>query len=290
MKIRFLYLTDTHLGGTEAGYTLQPRCWDRVGLLFDGLSTWLRRHSVDFILHGGDVIDHGTACEIKMAVSCFSRLGVPTYLCLGNHDLAQRDSMDHWRSQHGGMLPDGADTFALEFGEFGLFVLGHHWYTTDPPHYWQEDKPQIPLLDDRQRCFLESFLATSDRPVIVATHSPLNAVPSVQTGMPQPFHSPDPEFVNIFRTLARKFDMMKLILCGHNHANSVYDHGGFVTMTTASFTETPFDVRTITVCDEAVEVETISLADLVSNLPVQYRAGYDWVMGGSAQRQLTISL
>ena len=41
---------------------------------------------VDFVLHGGDMIDSTREEHIDRAAEMF-RLSVPVYLCLGNHDL-----------------------------------------------------------------------------------------------------------------------------------------------------------------------------------------------------------
>src|SRR5690606_32735708 len=89
--VRFLYLTDSHLKADElVGYRVHPRLSvEDHACLLSGLRDWLRRKQIGFVVHGGDLTDHGTADEIGDAVRACGHWGVPVYLCLGNHDLAQ---------------------------------------------------------------------------------------------------------------------------------------------------------------------------------------------------------
>jgi len=52
---------------------------------------------IDFILHGGDMIDSTTEDHIVAATNAFD-LAVPVYLCLGNHDLTTPDAAEQYQS------------------------------------------------------------------------------------------------------------------------------------------------------------------------------------------------
>lgn len=58
--LRFLYITDTHIGCSNDGYHLQPRYVGCEERLFAGLAQWVAEHDIHFVVHGGDLTDHGT--------------------------------------------------------------------------------------------------------------------------------------------------------------------------------------------------------------------------------------
>ena len=55
--------------------------------MLECLDKWIQSHpGIDFVLHGGDMVDLATVENIRAARDLFS-LSVPVYLCLGNHDM-----------------------------------------------------------------------------------------------------------------------------------------------------------------------------------------------------------
>jgi len=285
--LRFVYLTDTHLGCQSSGYQLQTRYPGQEDQLFTRLADWLKEQEVTFVVHGGDLTDHGSREEIDHAGELCERLGVPVYLCLGNHDLAQVDSIGMWRTAKGGLLPDGRECFAVEAGPARLVIVGHHWH----PHvdfHWQDNEPQAPRIDHQQEYLLDTLLETS-RPVIAVTHAPLNAVTAEQCGGDEPFHPPHAPYLATWRRLAERHPNLLLALCGHNHAHSQHDHGPFVSCTTAAFGEAPAQLRLVTLTSQKIEVRTLALAS-VFGLREDLQAERTWCIGPSMDHSFSIAL
>ncbi|MDO9542367.1 MAG: metallophosphoesterase, partial [Kiritimatiellia bacterium] len=275
---RFLYLTDTHLGAGREGYIQQSRYLELFDRLLAGLRTWISENKVDFIIHGGDLTEDGTGDQIKKSIAVFKTLNIPFYLCLGNHDLSGLKSISLWLDHHEGAFADGTPNFTVETGEVVLFVMAHHWDTLSPAHYWNRDLPQVPILDEAQKAKFESLLKSTVKPVIVAVHAPLNAVPASQTGLAADFHVPARIFLEYFLGLAEKYPNFKLALAAHNHVNTLVNYGKLTTVTSAAFSEAPFDFRMIEVGPEAIAIKTISLNSHL-RLSVNYLAEKTCVQG-----------
>ncbi|MFW6059508.1 MAG: metallophosphoesterase family protein, partial [Phycisphaeraceae bacterium] len=285
---RFAYLTDTHLGCDETGYQLQPRYHGRdLAALFEGLARWIEEQAIDFVVHGGDLTDHGSDDEIERARELCARLGVPVHLCLGNHDLEAPGAIERWRAC-GELLPSGADCFRLDAGDAAVVVTAHHWH----PHVdyqWLRDDSQTPRIDAQQEAQLDALLGDETRPVIAVTHAPLNAVPCAQTGDAEPFHPPHAPYLATWRRLAERHANLRLVLTGHNHAHSQHDHGSFVSCTTAAFNEAPAQLRLIEIADGRIVARTVALAEAL-DLPRDIDPAKAWTVGRAADHHLRIAL
>ena len=285
---RFLYLTDSHLGAAREGFCQTVRLPQLTTRLFARLASWLQANPVDFIVHGGDLTDRGTADQIITADGLFAHLDTPTFLCLGNHDLAQEESLKNWFTLARAFFPTGEATYRLVFDHFILLVVAHHW-RPDRDFYWTADGPMIPRLGESLEGRIEGVLAQADRPVIVALHAPLNAIPGAQAGRPADIHEPDPVLPPYFRGLGRRYPRLKLVLAGHNHANTLVDQGSFVSMTTAAQLEAPFEARLIEVDTQAIQVRTLSLAQELG-MPVTVPPGTEWAGGDDGIRTRRIKI
>jgi len=286
--LRFVYLTDTHIGCDTTGYRLQPRYLGQDVALFEGLAKWLKNHDVAFVVHGGDMTDHGRPREIERAGELCALLDVPVYLCLGNHDLAQRDSMRDWREVGGAFVPEGRDCFAVDAGPVRLVVVDHHWHS-DCDHHWHVDQPQHPRLDARQQQMVRALIGEDSRPVIAVTHAPLNGVPAKQRCIDELFHPPHTPYLTTWQRIGADHANLRLALCGHNHAHSTHDHGPFVSCTTGAFGEMPAQLRLITVTPEAIEIATIGLAQTLG-LPVDLDPANAWCVGDASDHNHVIPL
>lgn len=276
---RFVYITDTHIGCDATGYHLQPRYLGRMAELFGALGGWLKDHGVDFIVHGGDLTDHGTAEEIGQARRLCAGLNVPVYLCLGNHDLAQRESIDHWTAG-GELLPAGRDVFHHDLGGARLVIVPHHWHD-DCDWRWCVDQAQRPRMDAERISQLSRYIGGDDRPVIAVTHAPLNAVHE-HADAGGPFHPPHAPYLASWQSLAGSHANLRLVLAGHNHAHSRHDHGSFVSTTTAAFGEVPGQFRLITVTGRHIDIETHHMGgELSVGLPPI--AAAQWCLGRADQ-------
>lgn len=286
--LRFAYLTDTHIGCDAGGYQLQPRYLGRETALFQGLGRWLKEKRVTFVVHGGDLTDHGLPHEMRRAGELCSLLGVPVYLCLGNHDLAQADSMRHWSEVS---LPNVAiahHCFAVDVGAARLIMTSHHWHS-QVDHQWITDAPQTPRLDADQQEALRALLAESARPAIAVTHAPLNEVPAAQRGTPVPFHPPHEPYLDTWRRLGTEHRNLRLVLCGHNHAHSRHDHGTFVSCTTAAFGEAPAQLRLITVRPDAIQAQTVALAQELG-WAVALEPQWSWCVGAPGDHAFSLPM
>ena len=280
---RFVYLTDTHIGQPRK-LANQWRCTDLIEPLLDALADWMGHHPVDFVLHGGDIVVGPTPERIEAATRLFERLGVPTWLCLGNHDLERPEAIDTWRRHRHGLLPEGEPDYGFDFDQFRLFVVANHYTRTDRPYFYATDQSLAPFIDDAQVSRMDRFIGTSDKPVIVASHWAL--APSwlqIKDGT-----GIDPAYIGVFTDLGQRHDTLKLVLTAHIHANTCCRHGSFTSMSTAAFAECPFEFRYITVDAGVIRVETVSLRDAIHE-PSEYLQENAWVQGTPEARLCIIS-
>lgn len=84
---RLLFISDTHLGAGPMGDQQQKGYPEMLSAILSALQETLRTEGrIDFVLHGGDMIDSTTDANLAGAMVTFE-LSVPVYLCLGNHDV-----------------------------------------------------------------------------------------------------------------------------------------------------------------------------------------------------------
>lgn len=74
-NLTFAILTDTHIGKTDA-----------ESKLADAIESINSNKEIQFVLHLGDITDHGTIEELVQAKKMLSRLKKPLYFTTGNHD------------------------------------------------------------------------------------------------------------------------------------------------------------------------------------------------------------
>ena len=76
---RFLYIADTHLGADPMGYQQQRGYPQRLPEILSALCARLDAiHGIDFILHGGDMVDSTTEGHVAAAAKSFD-LPVPDH-------------------------------------------------------------------------------------------------------------------------------------------------------------------------------------------------------------------
>ena len=283
-----MHMADTHIGASATeGFMMQPRQPQCEAALYGRLRRWIAENDVDFVVHGGDMVDRATIANIEHATDLYASLDVPALLCPGNHDVTEPDAIDLWRRSRHRLFPDAGPTFGVQAADVGVFVLAHHWDTLDPPHYWDRTSAQKPLVDDGQRSALDAFCARATTPVVLVLHAPVNPIPATQTGLDHDIHVPDDELCALVRDVAERHTNIKLVMSGHNHANTASDHGPVVSMTTASFSETPFDARVVSATDGVIEVRTVSFAEMLGE-SFDYNPDQAWVQGSPADRELTV--
>jgi len=290
--LKFLYICDTHFGdGAADAWHIQPRCPELMPVLFERLGQWIAEQRIDFVLHGGDAVEHATPGNITTAVNVLSRLPCPVYLCLGNHDLFGADALDLWLRHSPHCFPGGEPNYVVDRPEMRLIVLAHHWHDLTRPHYWDEQMSQAAVLDASQRDLLARALAESVRrgvPCLLALHSPVIAMRPDEAAAELPDETLSPALFSYLRDLAQRYASFKLLLAAHSHVNRIRRIGSLPVVATAAFGESPFDARLITpgsgsTTGGPIRVETINFASLF-NLPAPYDASRAFAQGGPADR------
>lgn len=268
---RFVFLTDTHLGATnDLGYTQQPQYADRLGELLALLDDWIAHQdgaSIDFVLHGGDMVDVVTGGTLAAARETFD-LSVPLYLALGNHDMTAPDSAALWLSEAPVFFHGGELAYSLWEVDWMLHVLPTQW--CDVPHTWTDEQNPHFLLEHLAN--LEAALGQHpDLAHLICTHAEVLPVPAVQIGRSGPYHPPLPSYVDSVATLIHRFPQIKGVIGGHNHVNTHGLLGGAHVVTASAFTEAPFEFKVFEVSADHFAMETVPLMARVS-----FCADYNW--------------
>ncbi|MGC9349175.1 MAG: metallophosphoesterase family protein [Anaerolineae bacterium] len=278
----FVVITDTHLdaaGGEPVGYHQQPRYALLLPALLAELEAWMEGQvvvdpeegTVDFVLHLGDIVDRATPAALRSARDAYD-LSVPTYLCLGNHDVATPDEAESpaelWIREAPGFFPGGELTATIEREDCVIHIAPPHW--CDIPYFWREE--QRPHFLPEQRSYLETALARRpDLPHILCTHADVLGAPPDQTGFATPYHSPPAEWTAAVLDLVARYPSLYLVLAGHNHINTHQVRGQAHVVTGSAFVETPFEFKLIRVTSRRMTMMTVPLLPRISVKP-----DYDW--------------
>lgn len=291
--LRFLFISDSHEGGYPQNACLHPRyTGDEYDQLWQRLGQWIADQQLDFVIHGGDIIDSGQKKEVIKAASRIKQnIPVPTYLCLGNHDLARHESIAYWKDHHQGLLPDSQTDYHWSHPQAAFYVMCAHWH---PSHdfYWEQGVggSPIPRLTPGQLEKLETFLQATHKPVVLTVHAPVEAVQPAQTGKDAPWHPPHEPYRNAIYRLSKKYANLRLILSGHTHATNQAVYDGWAACNNAALNEAPAQARRITIDHQHITVETLAMADEL-DLPSPLNGRNLWgIQTGPAHRvQLAIA-
>ena len=280
---RFIYLADTHLGATPMGYNQQAPYPERLSDILAALDGWIHQEGdIDFIIHGGDMIDRMSEDMVRRASDLF-QFSIPVYLCLGNHDLTTEDSLDRWLKVAPEFFPDGHPEYLLDTPDGVVYVMPNHWCAT--PYYWGEvQDPQF--SSDQHHVFNEVLTATSKVMQVFVTHSPVFGLPPAQTLLPEPLHEPAGAFSNTIGNLTAAHPGIRCVLGAHNHMNMHIEKTKVHYVTVSAFVESPFEFKLFEMQSDLLSMTTISLAD---RLP--FKADYDknktFVQGRMIDRSFT---
>lgn len=280
---RFLYIADTHLGANPMGYQQQKGYPEKLPEILSALCRNLSASGgVDFVLHGGDMIDSTTEGNMVAAIHAFD-LPVPVYLCLGNHDLTTRDAAAQWLRLAPAFFIGRSVAYTVESVDCLIHVAPSHW--CDEPYYW--NGRQTPRFDAAQlRSLAQALSKSSELPHILLTHSPVFGLPEKQTGMSEPYHPPDAVFTKQVSEMARRHPNLKCVLGAHNHMNMRVTHDGIEFVTVSSLVETPFDFKLFDVTPGRIRMTTIALHSTLT-----FDGGYDatrhFVLGSDDEREFS---
>ncbi|MBV8253571.1 MAG: PQQ-binding-like beta-propeller repeat protein [Chitinophaga sp.] len=182
-KFKFAEVSDTHVGGDNALEDLQRTVADIN-----------QQPDLAFVIISGDITEFGSDAELQLAKSILDKLNKPWYIIPGNHDTKWSES--------------GGNTFRKVFGDetFSFSHGGYQFLGTNCGPNMRMGPGQVPR---ENIVWLNKQLATLDTvtPVIYINHYPQNA------DLNNWFEAIDP----------LKKHNIQLILCGHGHANRVFD-------------------------------------------------------------------
>lgn len=186
-SFKFAHVTDTHIGGATGADDLRRTVNDLNN-----------QEEIDFVILSGDITEFGADAELKLAKQILDSLQLPWYVIPGNHD--------------GNWSENGANTFRTVFGGETFFFRhkGFMFMGTNSGPNMRMSPGQIP------------------RENLVWMDSVFKANPDTETPLIYINHYPqDSSLNNWYEAIDRiKQRNVQLALCGHGHANMLYDWEG----------------------------------------------------------------
>lgn len=279
---RFVYLSDTHWGIEKPGYTMQESHPPQLPHLLARLEEWVVAHGpIDFVLHGGDMIDSTSVEHIARAAELF-QLSLPVYLCLGNHDLTCADALDMWLREAPQFFGTGGVNFSVETDDALIHIAPNQW---GPEPYFWNGVQEPHFLAAQERFIAEALARNPEKVHVFSTHSPVCGVPCAQTGYEEPYHSPPSAFVEQVDMWARAHPQLACVLGAHSHINSHVEVEGTHYVTSSSFSEVPFDFKLFEIGDGRLSMQTLNLAEQV-DFPICYDYDKTFVQGREKDRSI----
>lgn len=265
---RFIYVADSHVGAGEAGYHQQPRYADRLPELAALLDAWIQQDGdIDFVLHGGDMVDAASVDNIRAARALF-QLSVPVYLCLGNHDLTEEGALDMWLSEASAFFHDPDPVFTVRGAGCFVHVAPVQW--CDTPYFWHDEQRPHFLPGHLER--VSAVIAENPDAVhVLCVHADVFGIPPGQTGFDVVYHAPMDAYTQTVLDFTRRHPQIRCVLAAHNHINSCVMYEGVPFVTVSAFAETSFEFKVI-----EVEVGKVTMTTHNLSPDVSFKAAYDY--------------
>lgn len=277
---KFIYLSDSHCGANPPGYQQQRACHNLLPEIMGALQKYIAEEKIDFVLHGGDLIDSTSEENIQSGARLFDALGVPVYLCLGNHDVTTPDALQQWLQLAPQFFLGGKPEFSISQEDCAIHIVPNHW--GDYAYYWKVD--QRMSFDAAQLEFLETALsANTDRPHVLLTHGPVFGLPPQQTGFDEDYHTPNEEFTKTVSDIAARHPHLRCVLGAHNHLNMCVARNETYFVTTSALVETPFEIKLFEVTRDAISMSTITLGNRMNEIS-EYDFDKTFVQGRAIDR------
>ncbi|MHC4873327.1 MAG: metallophosphoesterase family protein [Planctomycetota bacterium] len=286
--MKFIHLSDSHIGGDGTGYHRQVLYPFKMKEIGSALQKYLNdKTDIDFIMHAGDMIDSTTAENIAAAKEIFN-LSIPTYLCLGNHDLTDKNSLKMWFTQTPEFFQGNKANFVIEGENANLIIAPTQW---DKDLYFWGSIQDAHLKPD-QLDFINAEMekaADQNKAVIFITHAQDFGVPTSQTGMDEEIHLPTESYAAQIAELTSTHKNLRLILTAHSHINSRKSYENHDSVTPSSFCESPFEFKVITVTVDQIKVETHTLEEYI-DFDFDYDDESTFVQADDSMRNFNIEL
>ncbi|GIP40132.1 hypothetical protein J31TS4_34120 [Paenibacillus sp. J31TS4] len=283
---RFLFITDTHIGASPVGFQRQPAYPERGEALLAELRDVIEHERIDFVLHGGDLIDKCTPEQIREARRLLD-YPVPVHLSIGNHDLDRPDAAQLWLAEAPDLFADGSLQYTVRYPDFILHVVPNQW-EPGVPYFWRTK--QEPFFLEEQLPRLEEELRREPNAVhLLAIHNPLFGVPMEQSGLDRIVHEIAPRFRETVLDVVRRYPQVKAVFSGHNHINTLLRTKEGVFLSGSSFVETPFEYKLVEVTKSGMRIETRRLdADRLAFTP-EYDEKVAFVQGREQDRSIELT-
>lgn len=285
--LRFLYITDTHFGANPIGFHQQPAYPERMADIIQAIQKEVDRHSADFIIHGGDLVD---SCRTDLIRHVYSllKLPVPFYLCLGNHDLDRPDALELWLAHTPKWFIGGSPHYEIVSDSCVVHVVPNHW-ESGLEYFWGQK--QQPLFSEKQLNRLEQVVqANPNKMHVLVTHSPVFGMSQKQSGLDRIIHDAPESFRQSIEDLTRKYANLKIVLSGHNHLNTLRLTEEAAYVSASSLIETPFEYKLFEITDVEARMTTHSL-DLsgLNGFNPEYIENRSYVQGRKQDRGFLIA-
>lgn len=279
---RFLFITDTHIGANPVGFHQQPSYPEHIAELLDGIKRIIQEGEIDFVVHGGDMVDHCCKESIEEAKRLFD-FPVPVYLSLGNHDLDREDALQIWLKQAPGFFAGGnSPQYSIRSGSCRVHVVPNQW-ERDAEYVWRN--AQEPYLTPGQLRRIDQELQIDPEGFhILVIHNPIYGVSTEQTGLERVVHDVPAPFRECVLELMRAYPQVKCVLSGHNHINTMAQTEEGIFVSGSSFVETPFEYKLIEVTDDGIRLQTFPLSGPLSFEP-KYDISRSFVQGREQDRE-----
>jgi hypothetical protein len=229
------------------------------------------------------MVDATTDGNILAARASFD-LGLPVYLCLGNHDLTITSALDRWMALAPAFFGgSGTPAYSIPAGDCVIHVVPNHW--EERPYYWGTVQ-NAHLSEDQIARLADELESRPHVPHVVLTHSPVHGVPVDQTGFPESYHSPNTSFTASVTALAASHDNLKCVLGAHSHVNMRVAHRATEYVTVSSLVETPFELKLFEVTSHSIAMSTVSLSNRL-DWAGEYDPARAFVQGRVTDRSFT---
>lgn len=216
-KIRILHISDIHL--TDQGISI----WG-VNTMenFHRLVGSIKTHSdIDAIIISGDLSNDGSRWSYEYADNVFSQLGIPTYVCMGNHDnlVSLNEHTQYCRNVR-----------ELQINDWGILFINSVVPDTDNP---EKNKARGDV--DIEQLGLIKEISSKYRNVAIVLHHP-----PIETGgwLDRRILENRKEFIEYIKACGN----VRLVMYGHIHCYTNYVQSG-VLYTSAPAVSYAFDNR-----------------------------------------------
>lgn len=254
--MKFIYITDTHIGAGDTGYIKQNRYTGNFPEIFYALyEKHIKDKDIDFVIHGGDAVDFPDESNIEKTLEMLD-FKIPVYLCVGNHDLWSADAKKLWLTKAERFFPNKNLSYVIRHSGYKIYVLPNQW--CEHPYLWQ--KEFYPFFSQEQEDLVSYERSGELKGIsILVTHNPVFGVSKEQTGFDEDYHVPPDVFREQVLALIEKDQDIRLVISGHNHINTRYKNGTSNFITASSLTEVPFEFKLFEIEGGYIKMNTISL-------------------------------